>query len=172
MIHSPTIRRRILEHNTNRMSHRAIARIFGCSEAEVGDVVKLANAERIVLSGVPVVKGVPLHPVQDPARKLTPQMRLYQALSKEMQSFANETAQKCHVPLTKLFTSNGRKPEDVLCRGCFYYGLSCHFDLGYECIATTCGVSPQVVHRAVRRYCLQVGAPRPSELADTRRAVA
>ncbi|SFT44054.1 hypothetical protein SAMN05444141_101567 [Pseudovibrio denitrificans] len=170
MIQSPKIRRRILQHHANNMSPRAIAGIYGCSEDDVENVIQPKEAERTILSGVPVVNGVALHPVQ--SRELTPQIRLFKALPEDVQSFAAGVAKTCKVPVGRLFTSASKRKQDVFCRGCFYYGLSCQFHWNYERIATASGVSVHVVCRAVNRYCTQVGAPRPSELVNARRAVA
>ncbi|SFK98747.1 hypothetical protein SAMN04488518_11378 [Pseudovibrio ascidiaceicola] len=172
MIQSPKIRRRILQHHANNMSPRAIAGIYGCSEGDIEGVIKTETAERLILSGVPVLNGVPLHPVQSLNAHLTPQIRLYKALPEEVQTFAAGVAKTCKVPVGRLFTSNSKRKKDVFCRGCFYYGLSCQFHWNYERIATASGVSVHVVCRAVNRYCTQVGAPRPSELVNARRAVA
>ncbi|KZK95029.1 MULTISPECIES: hypothetical protein [unclassified Pseudovibrio] len=171
MIQSPKIRRRIVQHHLNNMSHRAIAGIYGCSEGDVENVIKTETAERIILSGVPVSGGVALYPVQSRDADLTPQIRLFKALPEDVRTFASGVAKTCKVPVGRLFTSNSKRKQDVFCRGCFYYGLSCQFHWNYERIAHASGVSVHVVCRAVNRYCTQVGAPRPSELLNARRAV-
>lgn len=90
-------------------------------------MIQIETAERLILSGVPVLNGVPLHPVQILNAHLTPQIRLYKALPEEVQTFAAGVAKACKVHVGHLFTSNSKRKKDVFCRGCFYYGLSRQF---------------------------------------------
>ncbi|KZL02290.1 MULTISPECIES: hypothetical protein [unclassified Pseudovibrio] len=173
MIRSPEIRAKIMRHHKRNMSPRGIATIYGCSEADVKNVVETEKADHIILSGVPVAGGKALHPVRDTAE--TPEsaaMRLFKQLPEDLQEVATGIARMMDIHVARLFTSSSKRQQDVFYRGCFYYELKCKFNLSYEAIGALAGVSVHTVSLATQRYCEQVGAPRPGELTNARRAVA
>jgi hypothetical protein len=171
-IRSPQIRQKIMAHHKRHMSPRGIAAIYGCSEADVENVIETEKADRIILSGVPVEGGKPLHPVRDTAE--TPEsaaMRLFGQLPEDLKEFAIEVARAMDVHVECLFRNSSKREQDVFYRGCFYYSLKCKFNLSYEAISALVGIGVHAVSLAVQRYCEKVGAPRPGELANARRVV-
>ncbi|SDQ99229.1 hypothetical protein [Pseudovibrio sp. Tun.PSC04-5.I4] len=172
MIYSPSIRRKIKIHDQRRMSHRRITQIFGVSLEEVAEVVGTEKSEHVKLSGVPMKDGRPLHPVKAVGTATSPQLRLLSALEDCMQVFALDVAKSCNVHVSKLFTAKGQGAADIFARGCFFYGLSCRFRWNYDAISQAAGVSVDGVVNAIKHYCEKMGAPRPKELSNARRAVA
>ncbi|MFS8180868.1 hypothetical protein ACMG4P_04820 [Pseudovibrio denitrificans] len=173
MIRSAEIRAKIMGHHHRGMSPRGIANIYGCSQADVKNVIETERAERIILSGVPVVGGKPLHPVK--VRHETPEtqaLKLFEGLPEDLRQYAADVARIMNVPVAALLLSDSKREQDLLCRGCFYYGLSCEFHLTYEAISAQVGASVKQISRGIHRYCEQVGAPTPGKLEDERRAVA
>ncbi|WP_057466086.1 hypothetical protein [Pseudovibrio sp. POLY-S9] len=173
MIYSPTIRAKIMERRKRRMSPRGIANIYGCSIADVENVIETEKAERIVLSGVPVVGGKALHPVQSPVD--TPEgqpLKLFEKLPEDLKEYAVEVARMLDAPVLRLFTYNSKSERDFFCRGFFYHGLKCKFNLSYDAIGALVGSGGPSVTRAVYRYCKKVGLPTPGKVVTARRAVA